>query len=100
MMSPKRAPRQGGGTGDRRLDNEHAVGVEEPEREGERQLDGVHLDAEPTLLAVGRQAANLHRQLDEAPEQLGRPGPGRAAPVRAPRVAVWAAERAAAEKRG
>ena len=64
---------QGGGACDGRLHNQRAVGVEEPQREGQRQLDRVHLDAEPTLLAVGREAADLHRQLDDASERLGRP---------------------------
>ena len=63
--------RHAGGASGRGLHDQCAIGVAEPERQGERQLERIGADAEPTLLSSGRHAADLHRQLDDAPERLG-----------------------------
>jgi len=70
MMSPKRMAGLGCRTAGYRIEEERAVGCRKTQREGQRQLERFHLDAQPALLRVVGLAAQLDLQLQEAPLRL------------------------------
>src|SRR5581483_6391301 len=59
------------GTADQSAEDQRAVAVDEAERERQRQLDRLHVDAQPALQPVGGLAAHARRELDEAALWLG-----------------------------
>ena len=64
--------RLGGRTAGLGTEQEGAVGIGQAEREGQRQLEGLHLHAEPALLDIVGLAAELDRQPEQAPLRLRR----------------------------
>ena len=61
-MSPKRMSRLGGRTAGHGIEEEGAVAIGQAERESQRQLEGLHLDAEPAFLDIVGLAAELDLQ--------------------------------------
>ena len=64
--------RLGGRTAGHGTEQEGAVGIGQAEREGQRQLEGLHLHAEPALLDIVGLAAELDLQPEQAPLRLRR----------------------------